>query len=226
MEPKFVEGNVVADCPDCGVPSSFEFCEPGSGKEFGTITINKTHTFKNTGYGRILYKLMRCTVCNRPGVAKLHTPNQYTQSALESFWPTGIPHERIPEHVPDYIQNELREAELCMSIGAWRASAAMLRSTLEKTLIANGYNDRNLYQKIESAGLDGIITSARRQRAQDLVRTLGNDVLHEEWREVTPAEVEAAHKYVARIIEDFYDDRDTVLKVLTEKGKLPGNKEE
>ncbi len=220
MRPRFVSGNVIADCPDCGVPSTFEFRDPAGIGEFGTIILVDRHVFGGIVYDRILYKLMRCTVCNRPGVAKLHTPNQYTQSALESFWPTGIPHERIPEHVPDYIQKELREAELCMSVEAWRASAAMLRSTLEKTLIANGYDDRNLYQKIESAGSDGVITSARRQRAQDIVRTLGNDVLHEEWREVTRHEVEAAHKYVARVIEDFYDDRETVLKVLTEKGKV------
>lgn len=220
MEPKFVEGNVIADCPDCGVPSTFEFRHPGVSSEFGNIIIDGVHNFKNKSYSRIIYKLMRCSVCKRPGVAKLHTPNQYTQSALESFWPTGIPHERIPGNVPDHIQKELREAELCMSAEAWRASAAMLRSTLEKTLIANGYGDQNLYQKIESAGSDGVITSARRQRAHDLVRTLGNDVLHGEWREVTRDEVESAHKYVARVIEDFYDDRDTVQKVLEEKGRV------
>ena len=220
MKPEFVAGNVRADCPDCGVPTTFEFREPGERGEFGTIIINRTHSFENKQYTRILYKLMRCIVCNRPGVATLHTPAQYMQSALESFWPTGIPHERIPENVPVHIQKELREAELCMSVEAWRASAAMLRSTLEKILIANGYDDRKLYQKIESAGSDGVITSARRQRAQDIVRTLGNDGLHEEWREVTQDEVDAAHKYVARVIEDFYDDRDTVLIVLGEKGRI------
>lgn len=221
MEPKFVAGNVKADCPDCGVPSTFEFRDPAGGGEFGTIIENGRHLFENAPYDRVICKLLRCTVCNRPGIAKLHSKNNYaTESALEYFWPTTIPHKRIPMGVPDFIQNELREAELCMSSNAWRAAAAMLRSTLEKTLIANGYEDRNLYQKIESAGSDGIITSSRRQRAQDLVRTLGNDVLHDEWREVTRHEVDSAHKYVARIIEDLYDDRATVVKVLTEKGKV------
>ncbi len=220
MKPQFVVGNIRADCPDCGVPSTFEFRDPGGTGEFGSIIVPGEHMFKGSHYGRIIYKLLRCTVCNRPGVAKLHTRNNYaTESALEYFWPTAIPHERIPAGVPDYIEKELREAEMCMSIEAWRAAAAMLRSTLEKTLIANGYNDRSLYEKIESAGADGVITSARRQRAQDLVRTLGNDVLHEEWREVTREEVDDAHKYVARVIEDFYDDRATVVGVLTAKGK-------
>lgn len=110
-----------------------------------------------------------------------------------------------------------------MESKAWRASAAMLRSTLEKTLKANGYNERNLYQKIEAAGVDGVITSARRQRAQDLIRTLGNDVLHDDWRKVDAEEVQAAYRYVSRIVEDFYDDRETVESVLLQKGRTQNN---
>jgi len=39
---------------------------------------------------------------------------------------------------------------------------------------------------------------------------LGNDVLHEDWREVTEDEYNDAHKYAQRILEDFYDHRPTV----------------
>jgi hypothetical protein len=48
---------------------------------------------------------------------------------------------------------------------------------------------------------------------------LGNDVLHEDWREVTFDEYEEAHKYAQRILEDFYDDRATVEGRLTAKGR-------
>jgi len=217
MEPVFVEGNIRADCPDCGVPSTFEFRDPGGTGEFGTIIINRQHKYKSIGYSRLFYKLLRCIVCNRPGVAKLHVGNNYNQGVLESFWPSSIPVAQLPENIPEQIEKELREAESCMSVEAWRGAAALLRSALEKTLIENGYDERNLYQKIEAAGTDGIITSARRQRAQDLIRTLGNDVLHDEWRMVTRKEVEDSHHYVARVIEDLYDDRATVELLLTEK---------
>jgi hypothetical protein len=106
-----------------------------------------------------------------------------------------------------------------MSVEAWRGAAALLRSALEKALKANGYDEKDLYKKVEAAGADGVITSARRQRAQDLVRTLGNDVLHEEWRGVTQQESEDAHHYVGRVIEDLYDDRAAVEKVLEAKGR-------
>ena len=220
MDPVFVNGNVRADCPGCGVPSTFEYRNPDEGgKEFGSVILNKHHKYKNANYTRIIHKLLRCTVCNRPGVAKLHVDNVYTQGVLELFWPSSITSAKLPDNAPDQIEKELREAESCMSVEAWRGAAALLRSALEKTLIENDYNERSLYQKIEAAGNDGIITSARRQRAQDLIRTLGNDVLHEEWRVVTREEVEDAHHYVARVIEDLYDDRATAEAVLTEKGR-------
>lgn len=220
MEPEFVNGNVRADCPDCGVPSTFEYHDSYGGTgEYGSITVNSQHRYRGQNFTRIIHKFLKCTVCGRPGVAKLHVNNTVREGSMESFWPPSITVASLPDNAPEQIEKEVREAESCMSVEAWRGAAALLRSALEKTLIENGYDERNLYQKIEAAGADGTITSARRQRAQDLVRTLGNDVLHEEWREVTKQEVEDAHRYVARIIEDFYDDRTTVEAVLTEKGR-------
>jgi predicted NAD-dependent protein-ADP-ribosyltransferase YbiA (DUF1768 family) len=49
----------------------------------------------------------------------------------------------------------------------------------------------------------------------------GNDVLHDEWREVTGEEYEAAHHYVQRIVEDFYDPRAEVEATLIKSGRLP-----
>jgi hypothetical protein len=65
-----------------------------------------------------------------------------------------------------------------------------------------------------------VITEARRRRAHEDIRVLGNDVLHDDWREVRAEEVEAAHGYAQRILEDFYDDRPTVEATLRNKGKL------
>ncbi len=101
----------------------------------------------------------------------------------------------------------------------------MLRSTLEKTLKANGYTTstdrtlRNLQNRIDAAATDGVITDARRKKAHEEVRVLGNDVLHDDWREVTSDDFEKAHHYVHRILEDFYDDPTTVQAILTEKRK-------
>ncbi len=219
MKPEFAQGHVRGDCPDCGAPTTFEFRTGGS--EFGSVIISTQFKYEGVQYSRVIYKLLRCSVCSRAGVAKVFANNDYvTMSALHWFWPTTRPLAKLPCGVPEGVINEYREAETCMSVEAWRGAAALLRSALEKTLKANGYNEKDLYKKIEAAGEDAVITSARRQRAQDLVRTLGNDVLHEEWRCVTQQEAEDAHHYVGRIIEDLYDDRTAVEKVLVAKGRL------
>jgi hypothetical protein len=131
-----------------------------------------------------------------------------------------LEHRPLPSGTPKALIRETLEAELCISVAAWRAAAALFRSALEKTLKANGYNENNLKQKIDAAAADGLITASRQRRAQELIRTLGNDVLHDEWREVSEDEVSQAHEYVARVIHDFYDDRETVERLLREKGRL------
>jgi hypothetical protein len=219
MKPAFAEGHVRADCPDCGAPTTFEFSHSGS--EFGSVIVNKAVQHEGRQYSRLIYKLLRCSVCQRAGVAKVAANNSYTiESALIWFWPTSCPVAKLPTDVPEGVLKEYREAEICMSVEAWRGAAALLRSALEKTLSSNGYNEKDLYQRIEAAGTDGVITSARRQRAHDLVRTLANDVLHDEWRVVTQDEAEDAHHYVGRVIEDLYDDRAAVEKVLVANGRI------
>lgn len=112
-----------------------------------------------------------------------------------------------------------------LRLGQNRAASALFRSVLEKTLKANGYvktndpNLRDLQKRIDAA--DGVITDARRKRAHDDIRSLGNDVLHDDWRQVTDDEVENSHRYTQRILEDLYDDRTTVEAVLTAKNRLP-----
>ncbi len=118
------------------------------------------------------------------------------------------------------VVNEYREAELSASVGANRGASALLRSALEKTLQANGYTDGSLYERIEQAAEDQVITAARRRRAHDNIRDLGNDVVHEDWRPVTDEEYESAHRYVLLIIQDFYDHRKEVEAQLIELVRL------
>jgi len=214
MKPIFENGNVKAFCPDCEAITNFEY--QTSGHEFGSIIITKTHYYKTKRYYRIVYKLLRCAGCNRGGIAKVHIINKYIEvySVLEDFFPFSIEKASVPNNVPESIKREFREAEVCASTKAFRAASAMLRSTLEKTLKHNGYTEGNLKEKIDSACKEEIITTARKQRAHGDVRVLGNDILHDEWRRVTVMEYEKAHHYAQRILEDFYDDRPSVKKLL------------
>ena len=64
----------------------------------------------------------------------------------------------------------------------------------------------SLQKKIDEAAKDGVITAARKQKVHEDIRVLGNEVVHDEWREINEAEVETALHYAQRILEDLYDD--------------------
>ncbi|OFW13933.1 MAG: hypothetical protein A3H27_18085, partial [Acidobacteria bacterium RIFCSPLOWO2_02_FULL_59_13] len=162
---------------------------------------DERHEFNGQTYGRMLYILMRCGGCGRGALAKIHDNGNVIDGALEEFFPFSIDKARLPAGLPQGIEAEFREAELCAAFGAWRAASALFRSTLEKTLTANGYTSGVLAAKIDNAAADSVITESRRKRAHDEIRVLGNDVLHDEWKEVSAEDVAAARHYAQRILE-------------------------
>jgi uncharacterized membrane protein YebE (DUF533 family) len=140
---------------------------------------------------------------------------------LVDFYPRSIAHAALPAGVPEGVTAEYREAERCAANGEYRAATAMVRSALEKVLKANGYTTGPLAAKIDAAAADGVITASRRQRAHEDVRVLGNEVVHDEWREVGEPEVTSALHYTQRLIEDLYDDRASVDPILRAKNRIP-----
>lgn len=217
MKAILVGNNVRANCPDCGTPTTFEFKSADRG-EFGWVTQDGYHNFMGQSYDHVIYRLLRCAGCGRGGIAKIH--NLSNAYKLESFLPFATEKVPIPTSVPEGIASEFREAETCAAFGAYRAASGLFRSVLEKTLKANGYIKDRLEQKIDQASSDGIITAARKELAHTNIRVLGNDVLHDEWRQLNPEEVEQSHHYTQRILEDFYDDRTTVEKLLKQAERI------
>ena len=214
MRLKMMENSIVSTCPDCdGALCNFEF-------QSGSVIRNGAHTYKNARFQRILYLVARCGGCGRGGLAVVHDNGMVRDGILETFYPATLDRAPLPATVPEGVRNEYREAELCASVGAFRAGSALLRSVLEKTLEANGYAKGTLQARIDEAAKDGVITAARRERAHQEVRVLGNDVLHDTWREVPDEEYLDAHHYVQRILEDFYDQRQEVETLLRNAGRL------
>jgi len=139
-------------------------------------TVMGNHQFQGQTYSRIVYGLYCCGVCGRGALAEMHDKGGPDSAVIGSFFPYSRDTAPLPDGVPVEIIKEYREAELCGSVGARRAASALLRSVLEKTLNANGYSKGRLVDKIDQAAADGVITEARRRRAHDEVRVLGNDV--------------------------------------------------
>jgi hypothetical protein len=221
-------GNLTARCPGCGgALTRFEY--RADGNELGAVRYKAS---RRSGFGysyhELQYRLFRCVGCGMGGLGVVQ------MKRLGGNYPSDIDELRdfeyeapapldLPHAVPAGIAREFREAERCLANGTRRAAAAMFRSALDKTLRANGYKTKRerLWEQIDEAAADGVITATRQKRAHEDIRVLGNDVLHDDWQPVSAEDVEAAHHYTQRILEDFYDDREEVLKTLRDKGRVP-----
>jgi Domain of unknown function (DUF4145) len=210
--------SVSAYCPTCWAITNFV--------PKATESIQARHEHEGRSYDLVLYVFGKCVRCGRGSLATVGDNGRSAGGVLEDFFPFSIDPLPLPQSVPGDIQTEFRGAEQCASFGANRAASALFRSVLEKTLKANGYtkgNDptlKDLQKRIDAAAADGVITDARRKKAHDDIRALGNDVLHDDWRQVTFEEVEDSRRYTQRILEDLYDDRPTVEAILVAKNRL------
>ena len=219
------EGSIIARCKGCdGALSTFLW--KVNSKELGAVT-REIHSY-GSRYSHVTYRLFQCGGCGMGALAIVEfdeSGESYpgSNSKLFSFSPKAKEHLSLPKLVPTGIVTEFREVENCLENSCLRAAAGLFRSVLDKTLRANGYKTKRetLQQQIDVAASDGIITESRKRRAHEEVRVLGNDVLHDEWHEIPEKDVLAARHYCQRILEDFYDDRDSVLNLLREAGRIP-----
>lgn len=228
-------GQVLARCVGCeGGKSRFESQDQGKG--FGVVVTQGPKpggTPWYTQYTDYHYRLFRCVGCGMGALGVIRMQDKgatYPSGAQEliHFHPEAKERLSLPKDVPEGIQREFREAEMCLEHECYRAAAALFRSVLDKTLKANGYKSSsrsNLQAEIDEAARDGIITEARKRRAHEDIRVLGNDILHGGWRSLGEGDVTPAHIYTQRILEDLYGDRPTVLKQLLAKGRQPQDNE-
>jgi hypothetical protein len=220
------QGNVVAHCAGgcSGARAAFSWTTPQQGHH-GAVS-------KVAGTLQTDWRLFRCTVCDSGAIGVIEFPRssgypgacQAKAAKLIDFYPERASVKALPPGVPEGLVKEFREAERCLAANCPRAAAGMARSVLDKTLRANGYKLKKgtpLEQQIDAAAKDGVITAARKKRAHDEIRVLGNDVLHEAWQEIDPGDVDAALHYAQRVLEDFYDDRPSVLGLIKSLGKTP-----
>jgi len=151
--------SIAAPCPDCKAITSFD----ATLNERGSYAIiDGPHDYNGTHYIRVLYVFSQCSRCRRGALAKIHDNGNGHTAVVETFFPPPVDRSPLP-NVPAEIESEFREAELCAAT-AFRAAAALFRSTLEKTLKANGYTTGSLYDKIDQAIADGLLSQARGQR--------------------------------------------------------------
>lgn len=222
-------GVISARCPGCkGALTNFEWGSGGG--QFGTAFGLDPTTEGLPPSTALEHRWYRCVGCQRGAIAAIaYTPGLgfgASPKIVVSFYPEAKERLPLPTSAPRGASAEYAEAERAMDAECYRAAAALLRSALDKTLLANGLRASEkepLEDQINRAAQHGLITAALKSKAHALVRVLGNDVLHQPWRKVLLEEVEDARRYVHRVIEALYDDRATVLKELKRAGLKPSD---
>lgn len=182
------------------------------------------------------YCLMICDKCKSGALLELYT-DRYLQAndhrlegIINNMYPIGIEHykdayfEGIKHTGFLAITQELEEAEKCIYYKLNRAAAAILRSTLEKIFIYNGYKEAEdkkikLSQLLNMAFEDGIITLALREEANRKIRAMANVVLHSSREVITDQDVMDSYDCLIDILASFYRHRIEVEKILESKGR-------
>jgi hypothetical protein len=227
-------GSIIARCGSSkcnGAKTGFDWKE--NAKQIGYTDVISKYDSYNRCYKTVQSRIYKCASCGFGSVAQIAFSHKNKDDfpgfniEIIEFSNEAIEKLPIPKFTPNDIYNEFREAENCFEEKCNRAALALFRSVIEKVLNQHGYDNKikkgektlkpSLADKIDLAKQEGIISLALCKRAHEKIRVVGNDILHDEWREVLDQEVEETREYCQRVLEAFYDDIETVSKIISER---------
>ena len=192
-------GNVSVTCFSCGMAGTF------------SAPVGLTFPFKHSGFARSLEAAAR--ICPNPDCnAVVFTISSGSQLVF------AFPSESIDFDVgqtPEPVEAALREAINCHAARCFKASAIMVRRTIEEICADQAAEGKNLKQRIES--LSAIITIPKALvEAMDHLRLLGNDAAHIEarvYRDLGSKEVEAGIELAKELVKATYQYADLVSRL-------------
>lgn len=162
---------LVLVCPNCGGRCQFQIAWHASMSGGGGAVLTQLH-------GHITRYVLRCTACEDFVFVRTHRVEESHPAAsniADSFPPAGItPHSSLPEQVAV----DFREAGLCLSAGAWNASAAMCRRALQSCAKDKGADPKDdLFSQLEELRNAGVLLTTVYEMA-DVIRRKGNVGAH------------------------------------------------
>jgi hypothetical protein len=132
--------------------------------------------------GQRIWHTYECSVCG--GVVLGFAPASNPQKG-EVYPRLSLPHEAIPERAREYLR---QAQETCFQPAA---SIAMSASAIDSMLKAKGYKKGTLYERIDQAAADHIITDDMAKWGHQ-VRLDGNDQRHADESAPLPTQLDAA----------------------------------
>lgn len=170
MQGKTGDSHIVRLCPYCGQERQFN--------AKGNVSLELPQGCQTLAHGtpvRFDVYAYQCVMCGGLLMAEIKRSGSYTLGGSERTYPSWIP--KRMEGLPDAVASCLHEAQMCFSVGAWNATAVLVRRAVEECCREKGAKKWKLEQKIDELAATNVITSQLRDWAHE-VRFIGNDGAH------------------------------------------------
>jgi hypothetical protein len=146
------------------------------------------------------WRIGLCEGCQRP----LFLVLDYNETTiLRTFPPVSL--ER-PAHVPEGVAADYVEASLCLSVGAYKAAAAMCRRALQAAALQKGAGKGDLVAQIDKLVENGALNASLADAAHQ-VRYFGNYGAHPDGDglgEIAEGEAESICDLTWQVLEGLY----------------------
>lgn len=193
-------------CPYCGSFTSFS---PGQviGKGIlrerssedntilGEVQISAIFPY-SAGYGDKAYAILYCEGCDEFFVAQKELYSSKDRREWIAVYP--IQHKVVPDEIPEPIKSEVKEANLCFAIEAFKACILMCQTALEHVWHEQGVSG------LKELKDNGIISPQLYKRANE-IRLWGNMAKHEMMADpVIKEDAEQLVSYLEILLNEVY----------------------
>lgn len=178
-------------CPHCGNAGTFAGCGKG-------------YSFRVTEAGRPVNLTINQRICPNRNCLRAIVTISENDEVVATFPPVrlGFDTQGIPERIAECLE----EAITCHASGAHRASALMVRRTLEELCEDRGASGSNLNKRLHALA-DKVLMPKELFDAMDDLRLLGNDAAHVEakiYEDIGAVEIETAIELTKEILKASY----------------------
>lgn len=150
------------------------------------------------------YQIGECNGCGKCVLVLRPTRSRAMASDLPimKVYPNPLPSE-ISIIVPENIRNDINEARLCLSVGAFRGAAVLSRRALQVICLEKGSEKDKLVDQIDDLFTKNIITDDIKNWAHE-IRYVGNDAAHPNDAQVLREDAEEIMELLDSMCEVLY----------------------
>lgn len=147
--------------------------------------------------------LGRCVKCGRPGVVEGRASQRNLLDRTQ-LYPKIIRKSDVDRvALPSRVGESFREAALCEGVGAWLATAVMVRRTLEAIAKEFDASVKTLVAGLDTLRTNGLISEELHQWGTEL-RFIGNIGAHATDDVITRQDAQDAMEFLRAIVETIY----------------------